>query len=354
MIQWSLYEVVLLTFLLPAAPVQGMVLNHLHRPEVKPLAQIEADVIGQKAETDTRSLDEHAWVQTGLKEKSIRCLVTDDTRLLAGTPFGGVYRSTDGGESWTQTGLQETVVQSLAANDSVFFAGTTDGVFRSTDRGATWWNADSALTNRDVNCVMVDGPNAVAGTWHGVMWSTDGGRRWDPRGLLHQNVKCLAVHGSLLFAGTSPDGVLRSSDGGASWRPTALTGTDVYSLLVMGENVFAGTWGGVFVSTDSGRSWTLKGLSGFNVKCLAGRGGFLVAGTWAGGVFLSTNGGSDWTAFNTGLTNTNVWAIALDETTIFVGTEGGGVWRRELPTSTVELRNSHGSTNVSMSKKEKE
>ena len=48
-----------------------------------------------------------------------------------------------------------------------------------------------------------------------------------------------------------------------------------------------------------------------------------------GGVFKSTNGGENWTAMKTGLTNTNVRALAINPQTpdtLYAGTDGGGVF----------------------------
>jgi len=47
-------------------------------------------------------------------------------------------------------------------------------------------------------------------------------------------------------------------------------------------------------------------------------------------VFLSTNSGTSWTAVNTGLTNTEIRALAVSGTNLFAGTFGRGVWRRPL------------------------
>ena len=49
-----------------------------------------------------------------------------------------------------------------------------------------------------------------------------------------------------------------------------------------------------------------------------------------GGVFKSTNGGANWTAINTGLTNTHVCALAINPQTpdtLYAGTYGGGVFK---------------------------
>ena len=99
-----------------------------------------------------------------------------------------------------------------------------------------------------------------------------------------------------------------------------------------GMNLFAGTSGGVFLSTNSGTSWSAAstGLPSYSVYALATSGTNLFAGTSGGGVFLSTNNGTSWSAVSTGLTKTNVQSLAVSGTNLFAGTEGGGVWRRPL------------------------
>ncbi len=47
-------------------------------------------------------------------------------------------------------------------------------------------------------------------------------------------------------------------------------------------------------------------------------------------MFKSTNGGGVWSAVNTGLTATNVYALAIDPatpSTLYAGTIGGGVFK---------------------------
>ena len=72
------------------------------------------------------------------------------------------------------------------------------------------------------------------------------------------------------------------------------------------------------------------------VSCLAVSGTNLFAGTGTdldapcdGGVFLSTNNGTSWTAVNSGLTNSFVLSLAVSGMNLFAGTSGG-VWRQPL------------------------
>jgi hypothetical protein len=106
-------------------------------------------------------------------------------------------------------------------------------------------------------------------------------------------------------------------------------GGSVMTFAVSGTNLFACTLGGgVFLSTNNGTSWTAvsSGLTSTVVWSLAVSGTNLFAGTGGGGVFLSTNNGTSWTAVNSGLTNTGVWSLAVIGTNLFAGTDGGGVF----------------------------
>jgi ligand-binding sensor domain-containing protein len=87
--------------------------------------------------------------------------------------------------------------------------------------------------------------------------------------------------------------VFLSTNNGDSWRPVnvGLSDTTIRCLAVSGSNLFAGTGSGVFLSTNNGANWTPvnNGLTDTPVQCLAASGGNLFAGTDNGGVFLSTD-----------------------------------------------------------------
>ena len=95
-----------------------------------------------------------------------------------------------------------------------------------------------------------------------------------------------------------------------------------------------GPFDGVFKSTNGGESWTAinAGLTNTFVYALAidpSAPATLYAGTF-GGVFKSTNGGGSWIAVNTGLTDTGVFALAIDPSapaTLYAGTSNGGVFK---------------------------
>ena len=82
----------------------------------------------------------------------------------------------------------------------------------------------------------------------------------------------------------------------------------------------------LFLGTISLAQWVQTTLPGFNgtSHALLVSGTNLFAGTDSGGVFLSTNNGTSWTAVNTGidLTDRYVWAMIATSYNVLVGTSG--------------------------------
>ena len=307
---------------------------------------------------------------------------TGGTNLFAGTSYGGVFLSTNNGTSWTavNSGLTNTVVKSLVVNGTNLFAGTSyGGVFLSTNNGTSWTPVNSGLTNMIVNAFTTSGTNLYTGTDAGVFLSTNNGTSWTSvnLGLSSNSINALAISpnetgGTNLFAGTSYGGVFLSTNNGINWTqvnsgPKNMT---VTSLAVNpngtgGANLFAGTLGGAFLSTNNGVSWTQvnSGLINTVIKTLAvnpnGTGGVnLFAGTvgpnnwegtsYGGGVFLSTDNGTDWTPVNSGLSNVGVNALAVSPdgtggtnlfagtfVGVFISTNNGTSWTASGLTNTV-------------------
>src|SRR5512141_2499794 len=124
--------------------------------------------------------------------------------------------------------------------------------------------------------------------------------------------------------------VLFSHSSPAQWVQTnGPYGGFINCLAVRGTDLFAGTAAdGVFLSTNGGTNWTPvdAGLTNTRIYALAISGTNLFAGTHGGGVFRSTNSGTSWTAVNTDLTNPYVYSLVVNGTSLFAGTQGGGVF----------------------------
>lgn len=110
----------------------------------------------------------------------------------------GVHRSLDGGATWEAFGLPGLAINRLAVSPTdprTLLAATDDGLYTSTDNGATWARQAAALVQRVVHDVTVD--------------------PFDP---------CVWVAGieSSPIDGASPVGAARTANCGASWAPWAL------------------------------------------------------------------------------------------------------------------------------------
>ena len=149
-------------------------------------------------------------------------------------------------------------------------------------------------------------------------------------------VTSLAVSGTNLFAGTEGGGVFLSTNNGISWAVANTPFSSFSDMVNMGTNLFAaremndyGYGVGAFRSTNNGTSWTAvdSGLTNKDVWRLAVSETNLFAGTYGGGVFRSTNNGTSWNVANSGLPNTLIIALTASGKNLFAGLDGAGVYR---------------------------
>ena len=149
----------------------------------------------------------------------------DQNRIYVGGDsaysYSALLITTDLGVTWTmsRTGLNGTVnaLATVPGNSQLVYAGTNNGVFISTDAGASW----SATTlTRTVRALEIDPGNTdviYAGTYgYGVHVSSDAGATWTEMntGLTCNKVLSLDVRAGseiTLFAGTEGGSVFRTT-----------------------------------------------------------------------------------------------------------------------------------------------
>ena len=279
------------------------------------------------------------WTQvsTGLHTLRIESFAISDTNIFAGT-FDGVCLSTNNGDTWTWTnsGIPAgNIIHAIVIKDTNIFAAALNGgggVYLSTDNGTSWNNMlgghCSTLAICDTGVFSVNDGN--------LYLSTDNGSSWTLANTgLPQNasVSSFVTSGTYTYAGTS-EGVYLTTNYGGSWSSVSAglpTFPLINTLAINGTNIFAGTeYDGIFLSADSGNTWTAvnSGYGNAPVKSFAFSGtNIFVATGNNGGVFLSTDYGNTWAADSFNLPSN---ALIISDSTIFVGTEGFGVWRRSL------------------------
>src|ERR1022692_3406553 len=237
----------------------------------------------------------------------------DPNNYYFGTPGGGVWKTTDGGQVWHPIFDKERVASigaiGVAPSDSnVLYVGTGEptrgnGVYRSTDAGDEWKNVGL----RDVpfiQAIIVDPKNpdvAVVGgnsIGVGILWrpmpatartanrgifrTVDGGKNWtkafsaedsigvvdlcsdpgDPSTLYAVLYRPGFGSGDSAIEATSD--IVKSGDGGSTWTLLASTGLPEKARGRLGIAVAPGTGGhrmyaileqGFFRSDDGGTTW---------------------------------------------------------------------------------------------------
>src|SRR5947208_1049766 len=137
--------------------------------------------------TRTGWAGDNVWTSLGPDGGSISALVIDpqNTRTVYAATGNGVFKTTDGGASWSQASyLNERIVQTLLIdpqNSRTLYAGTRNyGVLKSTDAGASWVNSGLGFPrilglalDPQSPSTMYAVPSSV-----GVFKSIDGGTTW--------------------------------------------------------------------------------------------------------------------------------------------------------------------------------
>lgn len=125
-------------------------------------------------------------------------------------------------------------------------------------------------------------------------------------------------------------------------------GGQIFSLLEAGGVLYAGAFGGgVYRSINGGDNWTAAsgGMGNVTPYALAVIDTTLFAGT-NGGVYRSSDG-VNWTAVNNGLNDQVVFSLAVKGATLFAGTNTGGVYRStDLGANWVQVNNGLGSGQI--------
>ena len=186
----------------------------------------------------------------GMKEVHYVVTIAMDSKnsdvMYAGTT-GGVYKTTDGTAHWglVNNGLipkeKLDAAMALGVNSLVtdphmpgtVYAGTTNGLFKTSDAGASWNRIEKGLADTYVSAILIDpsNPNILyAGTRKGVHKTTDGGQTWAEAnaGLTTLNIRAMAlspIDPLVVFAGTNGSGLFRSRDGAKTWQHVPLTPT---------------------------------------------------------------------------------------------------------------------------------
>lgn len=273
---------------------------------------------------------------------SIALAPSDPDTIYAGTgewtpgyittgPGDGLFVSTDGGASWTQqTGLGATRVARVAVSPTdanrVYVAGN-NGFEYSDDGGATW----TTLMAGDISDAVIDPSDAdkiyIAVDSDAVYQTTDNGATWTrlaagPTGgnadWLKLSMGLSGTHGTDFLLAKGASDVWKTTDGGATW--STLGGTHNYAwhgwcdlVAVAPDDEDIIVVGGSFArrTTDGGASWsTMSNLhADHHMAVFAPSDTDIVYEANDGGLFNSTDKGANWSKASHGLVITQFYDV---------------------------------------------
>ena len=275
---------------------------------------------------------------------------SNSSTFWVGTAGGGLWKTTNGGNSWTSLTenlnidvMSVTGVVVHPSNPNILYMATGDGygrdtysvgVYKSTNGGSTWaltglsWSLSESEYIRKL-IINPSNPNILlAGTSEGIYRTSNGGASWTlelSAGLTH-DMEFRPSDPDVIYASVnatnSTNSLYRSIDGGLNWTlhatvsdcnrtELAVTPADPNLVMVVGSRASDNGFRGLFASTNSGSTYftrsTLPNLLGWEVNGSdsGGQGFYDLAIAispvnanlvYVGGVNIwrSTNGGFSW------------------------------------------------------------
>ena len=211
---------------------------------------------------------------------------TDPNKLYVGSPSGGFWLSSDGGQHWITTtdtmptlGVSAIIVDYSNPNTILIGTGDRDagdapgmGVFKSADGGQSWAQSNTGMGNVTLGNMVQHPTNPqilLAATSSGLYRSTNGGANWTKsKSGTFKDVKFKPGDPNIVYA-VAAASFYRSVDNGVTFTQvtsglaggqrgviavTAANASYVYLLVTDASNGYQG----LYRSTDSGLTFTTR------------------------------------------------------------------------------------------------
>ncbi|MEQ8217878.1 MAG: T9SS type A sorting domain-containing protein [Arenibacter sp.] len=289
--------------------------------------------------------DGSSWTfnSNGIKAHNISALAANDTYLFTGTSENGIFRSSDNGATWTPIGISSTDLNSKSINDIIvidntIFAATSAGIYTSNDNGDNWVIKLDPGVNKSTSGLDYD--NGILATiigGAGVYISSDLGETWtlspmegiDPTEIGYTSI---LIRDEVIVVSTANSELFVSDDMGQTWSNISIPDGFFFTqdLEFIDNRLYAATAQGVMASDDLGETWYRFLTYGYNsVQDI-----IVIDNTIYGatdfGLYASEEGRDFWYPFTEGTKNEHLTEILLKDGTLFAGTFGSSLWSRPL------------------------
>ena len=244
-------------------------------------------------------------------EYSVACSA-DGNKIVTAFYPGGISNSTDAGATWNSNNVPvANWCADASSADGTILAAAIDGggSYTSTNSGARWWTNGLPPQHWRALASSQDGTRLVAGAYlfGPIYTSTNAGLSWTSNNVpnLWWNSIASSADGLKLAAAAGADGgslagIYTSSDGGATWTLNSVGSTNTYWYGIAssadGTRLVAVAYsGGIYISTNSGTNWSQTDApvaEWANVASSAD--GSKLAATSVAAIYISTNSGNTW------------------------------------------------------------
>lgn len=315
-------------------------------------------------EGDWKELGPFSWTRTSSWSPGLGRIVaiavepTIQNLIFAGSPGGGIWRSTDAGASWTPLGDQfdNMFIWSIAIDpnnsDIVYLGNSLGQLFKSTNQGDSWTQAGSVGSTCRRILINPNNSNIIlAGSNSGIYRSTDAGATFTRSQFQRaEDLEFKPGNTNIVYAAGS--GFYKSTDNGVTFTQitSGFTTSERMKLAVTpaNDNVVyviqkqGSGFGRVYRSTDEANNFTIQNdidVDGFNyLGSQAGRDmAIMVSNTDAneihiGGLnhYRSLDGGVTYTGLATwsqpndpSYVHADIEVMQYINGTLYVGSDGG-------------------------------
>ena len=246
------------------------------------------------------------------------------TGFVTNNNNNNVSKTTDGGATWTEPSTSTDVQYSSDFDgNNIYSVGRYGTIAKSTDNGDTWVPNSSGATITQLRMIKFTSSQVgyvaggtTSGTKTGFLLKTvNGGTTWDNVGydFLYQIYSFAIVTPNVWYAGSGDNKLYKTVDGGANFveqTQTVFTSTsnDYNDMeFVDPDNGYAASSGGNILKTTDGTTWvtanTPFGTSGVWAIKVFDMQKVIAVGASAK-AFMTTDGGTNWTALTTGIPGT--------------------------------------------------
>ena len=286
-----------------------------------------------------------SWTYVGFRGKQITSIAIDciDPDLVylswrsSSTGNSAACKSTDGGATWSEIMSPARVVQTSSLISDFVFVGNNDGLYKSIDAATNLRLIDYEfrLNNLEEICSdPVDSNIFYLGTVYAVYKSIDKGETWSQLRYLNEDspsaeytndITVSSLNNNIVLVATSLNGLLISYDGGVNWTQYDRLGGQSHGVIcdMNDENtLYIASLGGFYKSTDKGVTFT-EIKDGYLRGADMINGNFYLIDSRFGTIYKSQDNGQTWIESINGISNVQVNSITINSNEVVSSVKTG-------------------------------